>query len=743
MISGSRSRRLGDSPSGGGRPGRTAPSPALAVGLFATLFSVYLLTFSGVYHSTDEMAILVTADSLARRGTWDIDLIRWTAEQQGDMGPDGHLYSNKGIGTSLAALPLYWLALQSQRVGNVQAGMLSNAVVTALTGVVIYLFLCRLRFSPGSASGTALAFGLGTMAWPYARLLFGESLAGLCLLLGAFALHRYHDGHHRASPLVAGMSLGIVVLTRLNLAVLLPFFALLLLVYLYRRHGRDYRAWIEPLMLFGLPILAALAIVGWYNWIRFGSPLISGYPPKERFTTPLFQGLYGLILSPGKGLIWYSPLLLAALAAWPAFFRRHRESGLLIAAVVLGCVAFYSPWRMWWAGHSWGPRFLLVVVPLASLPLASALEAAGKRRLHAVGLVVLAIVSVGVQVLGIAVNFNLYLDDVYAQIGLYHPATHFDPARSPLLRQFDYLSVQNLDLAWARGGSIDWPVLLTGVLLVLVSGLVLWAARREHRRASVGVVVLLLLVGAGTVFSLLRYAPTGNVAEAARTLARMERSHEAAAVTDPLLTEGFQDAYDGHLVVWGVPTPEELPGGNDAVWSIGTEAHESGGARFNVVDVRLDLYLPSGSRFEIDRLPVPPLAKGLNLGHSVKLVAVQLGDRRVRAGTGLPLTLYWRTLVAMETSYTVFVHVVNEEGDKIGQEDRLPCGSGCPTTTWRPGDLVALWYDVPIQAEAAPGRYEVVAGLYDLDTGERLPWLDDAGDILGDTLTLGTIEVTP
>ena len=156
----------------------------LALGLFAVLFSVYLLTFSGAYHSSDEMSMLAATDSLARRGAWDIELLRWMGEQQGSVGPDGHLYSRKGIGTTLAALPHYWLALQSRLVPNVQMAMLTNSVITALTGVLVYLLLRRLRYSYGVALLAALAFGLGTMAWPYARYLFSESYSQHTGILG-------------------------------------------------------------------------------------------------------------------------------------------------------------------------------------------------------------------------------------------------------------------------------------------------------------------------------------------------------------------------------------------------------------------------------------------------------------------------------------------------------------------------------------------------------------------------------
>ena len=404
----------------------------LALGLFAVLFSVYLLTFSGAYHSSDEMSMLAVTDSLARRGAWDIELFRWMGEQQGFFGPDGHLYSHKGIGTSLALLPHYWLALQSHLVPNVQMAMLINGAITALTGVLVYLLLRRLRNSYGASLLAALAFGLGTMAWPYARYLFSESLAGLGLMLGFYFLVRFRDQQDLGSAWWAGAGLGLALLARLNNAIAAPFLGALLLVYLYRQHGCNWRRWLGPVVLFGFPLLVSLAITGWYNWFRFGSPLTTGYTPEQSFATPFFEGLYGLTFSPGKGIFWYNPILFAALIAWPAFFRRHRAEALLVAAIVLGNLAFYAPWYLWWAGHAWGPRFLVTILPFAALSLAPAIEAALRHRTLALALGALVLISVAVQILGVAVSFNLYLEDIHAELGLYHHATLFDLAYSPL-----------------------------------------------------------------------------------------------------------------------------------------------------------------------------------------------------------------------------------------------------------------------------------------------------------------------
>jgi hypothetical protein len=706
------------------------------------LFGIYLLTFSGRYHSSDEVSMLAATDSLARRGAWDVELIHWMGEQQASFGPDGLLYSRKGIGTTLAALPFYWLAVQFPRVGNVQAAMLTNGFLTALAAVLVYLLVRRLRYGEAVSLGTALAFGLGTMAWPYARYLFSETLAGLGLIASAYFLVRYRDEVDRVSPLLAGAGLGVALLARLNNAIVAPFLGLLLLAYLGRRHGRRWRAWIVPVVSFAVPVLASLAVAGWYNWLRFGSPWNTGYLPAERFATPFFQGLYGLTFSPGKGLFWYNPLLFAAVAAWPLFYRQHRAEALLAGSVVLSNVAFYAPWYLWWAGHGWGPRFLVTILPFAALPLAPALAAMTRRRALAFGLGVLAAASVAVQVLGVAVDFSQYLDDVYARLGLYHPATLFDPAYSPLLRQWAYLRPGNLDLAWARGGVVNWPALLSGVAVVLAAGLALAAARRGRWRPWAGGGLALLLV-LGAAYSLLRYAPQDDVAAAARTLSAAERPGEAAALTDELLTEPFQDAYDGHLWVWGVPVAEDVGGEHDATWTVGPGGAEQAAARVQVGTVRLD-YLPvSGEPFDAGRLPIQPVAEKMELGNVAELVGAEIDGPAAQPGGTLGLALGWRALAPTDTSYTVFVQLIDEQGVKAGQIDRRPCDDGCPTTTWRPGDLVGEWFDIPIRPGAPPGRYRLVTGMYDLETGQNLAWRDALGREIGPLASLGTVQIGP
>jgi hypothetical protein len=222
----------------------------------------------------------------------------------------------------------------------------------------------------------------------------------------------------------------------------------------------------------------------------------------------------------------------------------------------------------------------------------------------------------------------------------------------------------------------------------------------------------------------------------------MEGAGEAAALADPLLTEPFQNAYDGGLWVWGVPSADQVNAGQLSTWIAAAADREPAAARFQVGAVGLDLALPARQQFDLARLPIPPLEDPARLEDQLELVAVQLEGVTARPGEVVSLALYWQALAAPDTSYTVFVQALSGE-DKAGQVDRLPCDGGCPTNTWRPGNLVGERYDLPIRADAAPGRYQLITGMYDLETGDNLNWYDAQGNAVGITLPIGTLEVQP
>lgn len=115
----------------------------------------------------------------------------------------------------------------------------------------------------------------------------------------------------------------------------------------------------------------------------------------------------------------------------------------------------------------------------------------------------------------------------------------------------------------------------------------------------------------------------------------------------------------------------------------------------------------------------------------------------VRPGdvVGVPFT--WRALASPGMRYAVFVHVRDADGYPLIQNDGDPVNGDHPTDLWRPGDVIADPHILLVRADMPPGRYPVFVGLYDRDTGTRVPVQDVAGQPLGDSLLVGTVEVVP
>jgi 4-amino-4-deoxy-L-arabinose transferase-like glycosyltransferase len=86
----------------------------------------------------------------------------------------------------------------------------------------------------------------------------------------------------------------------------------------------------------------------------------------------------------------------------------------------------------------------------------------------------------------------------------------------------------------------------------------------------------------------------------------------------------------------------------------------------------------------------------------------------------LEITLYWRALVDMEEDYTVFVHLLGEDGTLYGQGDGPPLNNEYPTSYWSPGEVLADARTIPLHDGRPAGGYLLV-GLYRLADGARLP----------------------
>jgi 4-amino-4-deoxy-L-arabinose transferase-like glycosyltransferase len=133
----------------------------------------------------------------------------------------------------------------------------------------------------------------------------------------------------------------------------------------------------------------------------------------------------------------------------------------------------------------------------------------------------------------------------------------------------------------------------------------------------------------------------------------------------------------------------------------------------------------------------------LNFGDKIALVGYNFDRRTVAPGDTLRLTLYWESLVSMEESYTVFVHVLGKEMQMWAIGDGVPVNKLSPTFTWQPGRIVQDPRALTLDQNTPPGVYDVEVGLYLSQTGGRLRLLADDGFPLDTRVFLSKIRVNP
>jgi hypothetical protein len=115
-----------------------------------------------------------------------------------------------------------------------------------------------------------------------------------------------------------------------------------------------------------------------------------------------------------------------------------------------------------------------------------------------------------------------------------------------------------------------------------------------------------------------------------------------------------------------------------------------------------------------------------SLADKVALLGYDLDRTTAKPDDTLHLTLYWQALAKMETSYTVFVHLLGAQNRTWGQQDNLPVKGTHPTTSWLPSEVVMDEYEIVVDATAPTGEYQIEVGMYDLGTMQRLPVFDEA-----------------
>lgn len=448
--------------------------------------------------------------AVVEKGTFQIDsyqdMPEW--ETMDKSVYNGHYYTDKGIGSSLLALPVYFVLYRTAEL--FRAALASDFIKHFLTavivggsfvanGVLLYLIGHELTQNSWKAALSALAVSLGTMLWPYSAVYYGHVPAA-ALLTAAFYLllpiKKVSETSRLSRLAGAGLAMGLAFVTEYPSGLII----LGLLVYaLYQVWGLPQKSILRAALAGAVGALLPLALMAVYDVAVYGSVFRFSYSSVAvpDFQTGLEQGfmgigipdpkaLYHFTFDPRFGIFWQSPVLLLAAVGFCLAVRTKswRAEALLAAYSIAALFLMNSGYFMWWGGDAFGPRYVIpalsfFVVPLVLLPdgLIPALGGLG-------------IISAGQMLIPLLGQVQIYLNfdrsSGLFQIGQkFHGFSILYQYGLPLIGQM----ARNGTSPWTMGSAIGLPIgVSAGVLIVLEAALLMAlyneTVKLQSRRAS-------------------------------------------------------------------------------------------------------------------------------------------------------------------------------------------------------------------------------------------------------------------
>jgi len=190
---------------------------------------------------------------------------------------------------------------------------------------------------------------------------------------------------------------------------------------------------------------------------------------------------------------------------------------------------------------------------------------------------------------------------------------------------------------------------------------------------------------------------------------------------------------DGHSFA----IPAEIPGGN---YLLRVDLLDAAREAVTEAVTLLDVSVRSPDR--VFDVPVVEYSSTARIEGLAQLLGYDLAATSTSPGETTTITLYWQATASVDTSYVVFVHLLDTAGRLVTGSDLVPAGGSRPTTGWVAGEVITDPHDLSVPDAAPSGRYRIEVGVYDPHSGDRLSISDGQGVVGDDHLILdAAIEV--
>lgn len=333
------------------------------VSLIFVLFIVFISVIFASNRSTDSdpRATLLVSESIIKKGTIKLDHYGSDALKRYGYTvhiKNGHYYYYFPIGTSIVSIPFVAMAngVGLEMIGSEPIVQIFIASLTSIISLFLLYKLATLFLNASSALLASSVFWFGTsLSSTAGTALWSHNFATLFALLAIYFSVRAAKINASQPCYSIACLLFVAYLCRPTMALLSPF--VLLFLFTYSRVSAIKTA-VFLVSLLGVFIL--------FSTYEFGQLLPDYYLPKRLAGGHFYEAIYGNLLSPARGILIYSPFMGFA---WLCFKYSQKPWGLKKSWLLMGLawpvlhLLFISRFPHWWAGWSYGARFMTDVLP--------------------------------------------------------------------------------------------------------------------------------------------------------------------------------------------------------------------------------------------------------------------------------------------------------------------------------------------------------------------------------------------
>ena len=326
----------------------------------------------------------------------------------------------------------------------------STSFISAATAALLYLVLRKLGYRRRTCVITAFLLAFSTMLWTYSRGdLWTEPVTALAITAGLLAAVQYRESGSAASALFSGVFVAYLLTIKIFwLFLVVPF-----VVFLFRNPPRRNARTIGA---FFLPFVGAVAAMCLYNKLRFGVFIAEGYLGgaltlesirSAMSGQPVVSGLYRLLLSPGKSVLFFNPPVIMALFGARQFWRESRQIAVFCLVILGGYVLFFASRPVLEGSYVWGPRHLTSLLPVMMLPLAHFIGRSGAKPGAVRILVIVVLVSgILIQLPNLFLYPKMITTTMFFEGVLNEDEIYYVPDRCPIERNWVLLKNSLLNL---------------------------------------------------------------------------------------------------------------------------------------------------------------------------------------------------------------------------------------------------------------------------------------------------------